>query len=247
MNLCTDQLAMLVAAPGQLISVSHVASDPNVSAMADVARAYPANHARAEEIFLMRPDLVVAGTYGSSSTFDMLRRLGIPVATFAPAQTLDGVGPAIAQMGAALGRESAATQIAAHFDDARVALATAGGDRPTAAIYGAGGYVSGDGGLAGEILSAAGLANAASGTRYADGGTMPLEVLALSAPDAVITPRPYHGASRAEAIFDHPALRDLKRPRGTGASTGRDWMCGTPHVLGAIADMTALRDDLLGE
>ncbi len=32
-NLCTDQLAMLLAAPGQLISVSHLASDPLSSSM----------------------------------------------------------------------------------------------------------------------------------------------------------------------------------------------------------------------
>jgi iron complex transport system substrate-binding protein len=33
MNLCTDQLAMLVAAPGQLLSVSRIARDPRVSAL----------------------------------------------------------------------------------------------------------------------------------------------------------------------------------------------------------------------
>ena len=34
MNLCTDQLAMLLAAPGQLLSVSKLARDPMSSAMA---------------------------------------------------------------------------------------------------------------------------------------------------------------------------------------------------------------------
>ena len=33
-NLCTDQLAMLLAAPGQLVSVTHLARDPEASVMA---------------------------------------------------------------------------------------------------------------------------------------------------------------------------------------------------------------------
>src|SRR6056300_563463 len=52
MNLCTDQLAMMLADEGQLISVSDIATDPNMSPMAEAARAYPINHGQAEEIFL---------------------------------------------------------------------------------------------------------------------------------------------------------------------------------------------------
>jgi len=47
MNLCTDQLAMMLADKGQLISVSAITTDPNMSSMAEAARAYPINHAQA--------------------------------------------------------------------------------------------------------------------------------------------------------------------------------------------------------
>ncbi|MEL6267927.1 MAG: ABC transporter substrate-binding protein, partial [Pseudomonadota bacterium] len=40
MNLCTDQLAMLIASPGQLVSVSYLARDPASSAMAAEAQGY---------------------------------------------------------------------------------------------------------------------------------------------------------------------------------------------------------------
>ncbi|WP_354002086.1 hypothetical protein [Pseudotabrizicola sediminis] len=49
-NLCTDQLAMLLAEPGQLISVSFLAQDPRSSVMVDEALACPANRALAEEV-----------------------------------------------------------------------------------------------------------------------------------------------------------------------------------------------------
>jgi hypothetical protein len=37
-NLCTDQPPMMFAAPGQLVSASHLATDPRSSAMAEEAR-----------------------------------------------------------------------------------------------------------------------------------------------------------------------------------------------------------------
>src|SRR5690606_9543877 len=74
-NLCTDELAMLLAAPGQLVSVSHIAHDPLSNPMAAAARAYPANYGRAEEIWLLEPDLVLAGEFTAGPVVAMLRRL----------------------------------------------------------------------------------------------------------------------------------------------------------------------------
>ena len=104
MNLCTDQLAMLLAAPGQLQSVSHLARDPMSSTMVDEARAYPENRGGAEQIFLMHPDLVLAGSYTSLASVTLLRGLGVRVEQLEPARcgdlsrrtrrrTLDRLGP----------------------------------------------------------------------------------------------------------------------------------------------------------
>jgi len=113
-NLCTDQLALILAAPDQLISVSRLAHDPDSSAMVEAARNLPTNGSGAEEAYLLAPDLVLAGTYTSSDTVQMLRNLGVRVEIFAPAQSLSDIPALLTQMGAALGREDeAATQIAA--------------------------------------------------------------------------------------------------------------------------------------
>ena len=48
MNLCTDQLAMLLADEGQLLSVSHIAFDPLASPMVEEAAGYEKNHGQAE-------------------------------------------------------------------------------------------------------------------------------------------------------------------------------------------------------
>ena len=83
-NLCTDQLAMMLADPGQLVAVSHLARDPRSSTMVAQAMAYPITYGRAEEVFLKAPDLVLAGTYTTQATVDLLQGLGVEVALLAP-------------------------------------------------------------------------------------------------------------------------------------------------------------------
>ncbi|WP_317616335.1 substrate-binding domain-containing protein [Paracoccus mutanolyticus] len=77
-NLCTDQLALAVAAPGQLVSVSELARDPALSAMASRAAAIPSNRGRAEEVLALRPDLVLASSLGDAATVRLLHGWASP-------------------------------------------------------------------------------------------------------------------------------------------------------------------------
>ena len=240
-NLCTDQLAMLLAGEGQLVSVSRIALDQRVSAMASEALHYVINAGRAEEVHVMRPDLVVAGVYTSRDTIAMLRRLGIEVVQFDIVKSLDQVRTRILEMGDALEQQEAARVLVARFDADLAALREEKGplnDAPRAALYYANGYTSGENSLATDILHAAGLRNAPAEAGY-DWGKLPLEILALIDPDLVITARRYPGGRRAEEVMDHPVVGAL---RGRGAAlTDQDWVCGTPFVLRAIRDMVDAR------
>jgi len=108
MNLCTDQLAMMLAAPGQLVSVSHLASEVQSSSMVEEARAYPMNRGQVEQVFLMRPDLVLAGTYTQVSTVDLLHRLGVEVVQVPPASSFVDAVEQVRIVGRALGQEAEA-------------------------------------------------------------------------------------------------------------------------------------------
>ena len=238
MNLCTDQLAMMLADPGQLLSVSWISRDPRSSAMAEEAQGYPVNHGRAEEIWLMKPDLVLSGTYTSRAGVEMLKRLGTTVVEVPPASSLDDIPDRILTIGRALGHEDRARAMADDFTARLAALRAEVDRRPSAAIYYANGYTTGDRTLAGEILITAGFRNIA-GDSY--GGHLPLELLAMAEPDAIITGTPYPGASRSEEILQHPVVEALRARAAGRAVTDRDWICGTPHVLHAIDDLTAFR------
>lgn len=245
MNICTDQLALMLAAPGQLVSVSFLAHDPAYSPLAEAARALPANRGTAEDIVLLQPDLVLAGRFTTSATVAMLQRLEIPVIRFASENSLDDVERALRVMGDALRREDKASAIIEQFRADRAALEAriAPFARESAALYFARGYTSGRQSLASDILDAAGLDNLASDLGFEFGGQLALETLVLNNPDRLILDRrSAAGWSEAQALLDHPALRSMPAyTRGLGMSDA-DWVCGTPHVLGAVLRLIKARE-----
>lgn len=246
-NLCTDQLAMMLADEGQLLSVSRIAYDRFSSPMADEAENYIKNYGQAEEVYMLQPDLVLAGVFTPAHTVTMLENLGIPVIQFEITKSIGGVRDQVARMGEALHRQDAAAQMIADFDARRAALEATPELRPSAMLYYANGYTSGEQTLANEILELAGFRNAAIEAGYNWGMKMPLEVLALSDPDLVITTRPYPGGSRAEDVMAHPAVEALKSTRANTAVTDHDWICGTPFVLRAVEKLAQTRREITGE
>lgn len=242
-NLCTDQLAMLLAAPGQLISVTDFARDPRQSVLAEAAADIPVNHARAEEVYLLHPDLVLASDFTAPATLDMLRRLGIRVVIFKATNSLAEVEAQIREMGAVLGRRQAGEAMAAHFaaDLAALRREAAQGRHPGAVIYEANGYAPGSATLAGDILAAAGFANRADDAGLAAGGMLALEELVMLAPDAIINPPPPRAMSRGDELVMHPALRRIAAAMPDMPQTGPDWTCATPAVLDAVRGLSAAR------
>lgn len=237
-NLCTDQLAMLLAAPGQLVSVSHIARDPLSSAMAAEAAGYPVNHGLAEEVFALRPDLVLAGSYSNPATIALLRRLGLRVETLAPATDMASVTAGIRAVAHALGRDAVGEDMAARFEADLAHLRRDPANGPRAALYYANSYSLGDATLSGQILAAAGYRNVAAEAGLTGGGTLPLEVLVMARPDLIVQGERYARPSRSEEILSHPALADSAARRA--ALADRDWICGTPYVLRAVEDLKAL-------
>lgn len=240
MNLCTDQLAMLLADPGQLVSVSRIAADPYSSPLAKEARAHRLNGGGAEEIFLMQPDLVLAADWSDPVSVAMLRRLGLAVIEVPIANSLDDIPGLVREVGAAIGQDARAGAMAAEAEARLAALPEPHEDGPVAAFYYAGGYSLGAGTLGDDIIGRAGFANLAVRLGQSGGGTIALETIVLEDPDILIDSTPYSGASRAESIARHPAL-DAFFEEGRVFTSGPEWVCGTPLTLGAVEEMAALR------
>src|SRR5690625_416022 len=247
MNLCTDQLAMLVATPEQLISLTRFAHDPESSAMVEEAQSWPINHGQAEEIFLLQPDLVLAGTFSSPQTVALLRQLGLPVIEFEPAESLDDIRALLRRMGEVLGRETRAGEVIASFDADLEAARVQSRTRPRAAFYDLNSYTAGTGTLIDALMVAAGLTNIAAGLGVAGIGRLSLEQLVMAAPELLVTGRSFESPARAEDVLTHPALRSVRASSGTVAIPERYHICGTPFVIEAINRLAGARAKLLAE
>ncbi|MEL6420823.1 MAG: ABC transporter substrate-binding protein [Pseudomonadota bacterium] len=238
-NLCTDQLAMLLASEQQLHAVSHLASDADTSILAAKAKRYRSNHGFAEEVFLMRPDLVFAGTFTSRATVSILRRLGIRVEEFAPANSFADIRANLLRMGRLLAREREAEAVVEEFDAALAATAEknteAKNKKPVAALYYSNNYTSGSGTLAAEIIERADIDNLASNIGIVGTVKLPLEVLVTENPDVVVTGKRYGPTgSRASEVLGHPALNGLARGSSQAVVQEKYWVCGLPFALEAV-------------
>ena len=235
MNLCTDQMAMLIAAPGQLYSVSFLAADPISSVLAPQAGRYAVNHGQAEEIFLMQPDLVLAGTYTTGATVDLLRRLGIRVEQFAPENSFDDIRASLRRMGDVLGQPQRAEELVADLDRRLAAVKVGDHAGMTAAIYYANSYTSGSGTLIDDVMTKAGLVNIATKFGFAGMERLPLELLVLSDPDLLVTAdRDYSAPALAQQGFEHPAFRAQAALSGAVDLASRYTICGAPFTIEAV-------------
>lgn len=244
-NVCTDQLALLLARPGQLVSVSMLAADPRLSALHDRAAGLSTNTGRAEEVFLLHPDLVVAADYSLHALTRFLRDAGYRAEEFAFAATLDGIAGDLRRMGGLLGAEAEAEQLAGATEARLEALRrTACAARPTALVRGQNGVVQGAGTLTDSVLAAAGFDNMAAALGYQGMTPFPLELLLARPPDLLILAEPWSGASAslADAAIDHPALAPLRRLDTRAFAAPGALTCAGPFTLDAAEALARWRE-----
>ncbi|MEO1159413.1 MAG: ABC transporter substrate-binding protein, partial [Pseudomonadota bacterium] len=247
LNVCTDQLAMLLAEPGQLKSVSNLARDPTLSPLHQQARQYPVNKGIAEEVLVMKPDLVVTGTFSLHNTTGLLSRLGFAVEEFGYSPSVETIAADIRRMGRLLDQSTKAEIMASRFERDLAQLGPLACSRkPVALFYGARGVALGKGTLAHSALQAAGFANMAAERGYEGVAVFPLELLVQDPPDLIILPAPTPGApALADEILSHPVLKRLTRTVTGDLSSPALLSCGGPFTMQAIHELRAFAPSLL--
>lgn len=232
LNLCTDELALLLAAPRQLVSVSRLAADRHETRLAPRAARLHRNRGTIESVAALRPDLVLTGGARTRHAAELARAIGARVLDIPPATNIAEVRANIRGVAAALGRARAGEALVASMD---AALGPLPARQTRALLLQGGGYTPPADGLAAAYLAHAGLAQA----RH-PGGRVTLEAL-IARPPAVLVTSAYRAGqpSLHQAWLAHPALARLPARRVT--LDGRGWTC-----LGALAalDLPALRRSL---
>ena len=248
LNVCTDQLVMALADPQQIVSLSALSADPNLSYYAGASAGIAKNAGLAEEVFVARPDIVVTGTYSLHNTTELLLQLDIRVEEFDYAQTLDTIPAETRRMGAILGHAERGEALAAAFEAELAALrAEAPAMRPTVVVYGQNGVVLGADTLADTVLEAAGFRNLAAERGYSGMAPYPLELLIRDRPDVVLLSPPYADApALADQFVRHPAITALHSVTRADVVPRGAWGCAGPFTIEAVRALAALRREIAG-
>jgi iron complex transport system substrate-binding protein len=243
LDLCADQLLIELVERARIAAVTHLAADPQVSAIWEKARGIPITRGAAEDVLRYRPDLILAGPFGVAPTVGLLLRLNANVVVVPLASDLDGVRSAVRMVAAAVGEEARGEATIRAFDRRLAGIpAVPQAPAPSAVVYQVGGAVSVAGNLADTVLAAAGFRNKATEYRLTRGGQVPLEVLAASPPDLlVLTSAADEYRTVVGDNLRHPALGLLRRQRASIEVPWRLWQCGTPHIADAIVRLAEAR------
>jgi len=233
LNLCTDEVLLLVAEPKQIISVSYLSQLPEETPLWAKARAYRRNDGSLLSVAGMKPDLVLTMGGGGRNRAGVAGQLGAKVLDLPYPAGIADVETATMKVAAALGREARGRQLVAAIEQARRTAPP----RALDAIYLSGGGRSVSArGTAAEWMAAAGLRQ-----RPLAGDRADLETL-LVRPPAVLLRSSYRSGqySAEQRWLSHPLARRVRAGR-TLATDGRLWTCMGPLM---VPEVLRLRREL---
>ena len=236
LNMCTDQLLLDLAQPDQIAGLSPFAGNPSMSWAASRSTALPLLSGTAEEVMLIRPDLVVAGRFTKRATREFIRERGIPVEEFDVAGTLADTREQISRFGEITGARDKARRRIAEIDAAEADLrAAAVSSRMRVLPLSRRGWASGRETLMADLLAMAGLDNAAGEIGLRSGGFVTLEEIVRLRPDAILVSRDDDRAEdQGRAMLLHPAVQSLFPPERRIVIPERLTVCGGPMVAEAM-------------
>lgn len=209
-NLCLDQLALRLAAPGQLVGISYLSLDPGISVLVERARAIAPVRANIESILELRPDLVILDDAAHANLKRLLREAGVRILEVPWAVSLEDAETLISRIAAALGRDAAGKALIADMREQRRRLAWQGPPTGMAAVLQANRGTAGKGSLMDELLRLAGFRNLAAELGIAAYGRLPLEAVLAGWPDVLVLDGGANAnPARATEFVEHRALHSL--------------------------------------
>jgi len=236
LNMCTDQLLLDLAKPEQIVGLSPYAADAARSFLATQARDLPILSGTAEEVMVLKPDLVVSGTFTKRATREFLRAQGVNLEDFAPVRTIAETKRQITRFGEITGAEAKAEARNAEIDAALSELrALAATNKLRVLPLARRAWVSGANSLMSDILAQAGLINVAGEIGIRTGGRTTLEQIVQLRPDAIVISQDEGRAEdQGQALLLHPAIQSLFPPERRIVIPERLTVCGGAMLADAM-------------
>ncbi|MET1112511.1 MAG: ABC transporter substrate-binding protein [Allosphingosinicella sp.] len=231
LNLCTDELLLMLGDPAQIVSVTHLSQEPAETPLWREARRYRRNDGSLVSVVGLRPDLVLTMGGGARDHGRIAQRLGIRILDLPYPQSLGDIEQSVRSVAIALGRPAAGGAVLARMN--RLKRGRPAGQADTIWL-GGGGRTVAQGSLAAQWMALAGFRQ-----RAMTGDRVSLEHLLLR-PPAVILRSDYRQGqySGEQRWLSHPLARRVRGAR-TLATDGRVWTCMGPLLAAEIERLKA--------
>lgn len=236
LNPCADAILAELAAPGQLLAISHYSRDPASSSMEPgLAEGFASTGGTAEEVIALAPQMVVADPFLSPATRGALEDAGIRVEALGIAADLEASLAQVRRLAALAGEEERGRELAARIASAWAEAGFAGADVETL-LWQEGGIVPGEATLAAAMLDHTGFSLHSAARGLGQGAYLPLEQVLADPPELVL-------AAGDERMLTHPVLQGRE-----GIAYRRFdpalLYCGGPTIPRALERLQAIREDI---
>ena len=223
LNLCTDELLLMLGDPRQIASVTHLAQRPAETRLWREGRRHRRNDGSLLSVVPLRPDLVLTMGGGARDRVRIAERLGVRTLDLPFPGNLADIERSIALVAEALGRERQGAALLAEVAALKSMVPT---HQPDSIWLGGGGRSVSATGLAADWMKLAGLRQ-----RPLAGDRVSLETL-LARPPAVLVRSDYRSGqySGQQRWLTHPLARGTRRSR-TLVTDGRAWTCMGPAMI----------------
>jgi iron complex transport system substrate-binding protein len=241
MNVCTDQLLLTLADPEQILGLSRFARDGwQAGKAADIAR-YPVLSGAAEDVLVIKPDIVVASAFDKRATRELLKAKGLRLAELAVPRTLEEARQQIREAGDITGHPDRAAREIARLDAALARARQAVSARHYRVLpLSRRGWVAGSDSFVGSLLAEAGLRSAAGDLGFAFGGFASLEAIVQLRPDFIVVSQAGDFArDDGQAFLLHPALERFYPPEKRIVIPERLTECGGVMLADALDALAA--------
>jgi len=239
LNLCTDQILLLLVPRERIVMLSSLAADPLLSWQAQAAEQIPRFSGSVEAVLNQEPDLVLSGSLASVGSAGVLRRLGYRVETLEMPESVRDSLDLIEHIADLVGERDAGRALREQTEQRlqRVRERSRQAAMPVALIYLPSGMSPGSGTLKHELLGIAGWRNFAAESGIEGYGSVTLERIVQQPPDIVLfdTVDLAH-ASLSQQLLRHPVLS--KRIPSRSIPTPL-WICGGPQIADAAELLSA--------
>ena len=235
-NLCTDQWLVTLADPEQILGLSPYSRDPARSWDPAKAAQFPKLSGEAEDVLVLKPDVVVAGRFTKRATRELLREKGLRLVEFDAARSLDEVKKQIRQMGDLVQHPGRAAAEIERLDTAIAhAREVVSRKRYRVLALSRRGWVSGGDSLINSLLVTAGLSNAAADLGYKLGGFASLEAIVNLRPDfLLVSDASDFAEDEGRAFLLHPALERFYPASKRIVVPEKLTVCGGPRLSEAL-------------